>query len=162
MKVRGPKVARDLEALKHTGLARQDAIGDAVTAQVSRSLAVGIAGTLAAVVLGLVLSVVVGRGSAKPILAMTAAMDHLAKGDKTTEIPAQGRTDEVGLMATAVQVFKDNMIRADTLAAEQEHERKARQDRAHQDDQLTRHFTTLHSRYLHHHSPPPPQPQKQA
>src|SRR3546814_618604 len=105
LNVLGPKVASDLEALKQTGLARQDAIGDAVTAQVSRSLAVGIAGTLAAVVLGLVLSVVVGRGIAKPILAMTAAMDHLAKGDKTTEIPAQGRTDEVGLMATAVQVF---------------------------------------------------------
>src|SRR3546814_17056062 len=108
MKVRGPKDAMDREALKQTGLAGQDAIGDAGTAQVSRSLAVGIAGTLAAVVLGLVLSVVVGRGIAKPILAMTAAMDHLAKGDKTTEIPAQGRTDEVGLMATAVQVFKED------------------------------------------------------
>src|SRR3546814_15506710 len=40
LNVLGPKVASDLAALKQTGLSRQEAIGDASTAQVSRSLAV--------------------------------------------------------------------------------------------------------------------------
>src|SRR3546814_17704144 len=74
----------------------------------------------------------VGRGIARPVAAMTAAMRGLAAGDKGTEIPARGRRDEVGEMAAAVQVFKDNMIRADELAAEQEAERVAREiGRAH-------------------------------
>jgi methyl-accepting chemotaxis protein len=60
------------------------------------------------------------RSIAKPVTAMTAAMRKLAAREMETEIPAQGRTDEVGRMAAAVQVFKDNMIRADRLAAEQE------------------------------------------
>src|SRR3546814_10699903 len=51
---------------------------------------------------------------------MTVAMDRLAKGDKSTDIPAQGRKDEVGRMAAAVQVFKDNAIEMDRLQAEQE------------------------------------------
>src|SRR3546814_20975145 len=74
---------------------------------------------------------------------MTAAMDHLAKGDKTTEISAQGLTDEVGLLATAVQVFKDNMLRADTLAADQEQARTARKDRDRKVDQLTRDYDNI-------------------
>src|SRR3546814_12607166 len=68
LNVLGPKVASDLEALKQTGLARQDALGHAVTAQVRRPLAVGLAGTLAAVVHGPGLSVVVGRGIPTPPL----------------------------------------------------------------------------------------------
>ncbi len=56
----------------------------------------------------------------RPINAMAAAMATLAGGDKTIEIPAQGRKDEVGKMAKAVQVFKDNMIKTDQMTAEQE------------------------------------------
>jgi len=92
------------------------------------------------VVIGLALSVVVGRGIAGPIRAMTQAMDSLAKGDKATEIPARGRKDEVGHMAAAVQVFKDNMVKADRLAAEQAREREAREKRAQAIEALTRGF----------------------
>jgi methyl-accepting chemotaxis protein len=56
------------------------------------------------------------RAIARPIQAMTAAMRGLAAKDMTVEIPAKGRTDEVGQMAEAVSVFKENMIRADELA----------------------------------------------
>ena len=62
---------------------------------------------------------VVGRGVSGPILGMTAAMTKLAGGDKTIAIPGVGRTDEICNMAAAVQVFKDSMIRADELAADQ-------------------------------------------
>jgi Methyl-accepting chemotaxis protein len=88
------------------------------------------------VALGLVL-----RGAiATPITAMTGAMLKLAEGDKAVEIPARGRGDEIGAMAEAVQVFKDNAIRADRLAAEQETERKGREERARKIEGLTRGF----------------------
>jgi methyl-accepting chemotaxis protein len=56
----------------------------------------------------------------RPIGAMTRAMRALASGDKTAAIPGTDRGDEIGGMAGAVQVFKDSMIEADRLRAEQE------------------------------------------
>src|SRR5581483_12277606 len=59
------------------------------------------------------------RSIVPPIRRMTEAMGRLASGDKTIAVPGAGRRDEIGAMASAVQVFKDNMIEADRLRAEQ-------------------------------------------
>lgn len=53
-----------------------------------------------------------------PISRITASMVDLAKGNTSTQIPFGDRTNEIGQMAGAVQVFKDNMIRARELDAE--------------------------------------------
>ncbi|HEY3149096.1 MAG TPA: methyl-accepting chemotaxis protein, partial [Dongiaceae bacterium] len=68
------------------------------------------------------------RAICTPLNAMTGAMGTLASGNTSVEIPARNRTDEIGNMAAAMQVFKDNAIRADQMAAEQakEHEAKTR------------------------------------
>ncbi|MAU98196.1 MAG: methyl-accepting chemotaxis protein [Fulvimarina sp.] len=66
---------------------------------------------IAAVGLGIILS----RGVAGPINLMTGAMRRLASGEKSVAIPAQGRGDEIGEMAAAVQVFKDQAIEAERL-----------------------------------------------
>jgi methyl-accepting chemotaxis protein len=76
--------------------------------------------SLGALAIGLVLAWAIGRGIAGPVIGMTAAMQKLAGGDKSVEIPAQGRRDEIGQMAGAVEVFKHNMIEADRLRLEQE------------------------------------------
>ena len=52
--------------------------------------------------LGLILALVLGRGIAGPVKDMTAAMRRLADGDLEILIPAQGRRDEIGTMASAV------------------------------------------------------------
>ena len=54
----------------------------------------------------------------RPLGRMTAAMHQLASGDTRTEIPAVGRRDEVGAMAGAVQIFKENMIQTRRLEEE--------------------------------------------
>lgn len=65
-----------------------------------------------------------------PITHMTDAMTKLAGGDKTVEIHGRERSDEIGAMAAAVQVFKDNAIAMDKMRAEQEEEkRKAEQEK---------------------------------
>jgi len=70
------------------------------------------------------------RSIVNPIRSMTDAMQRLAGGDKTAEVPARDRADEVGEMAAAVQVFKENMIEAERLKAEQvEIEAQAAQER---------------------------------
>jgi methyl-accepting chemotaxis protein len=76
----------------------------------------GVALTLffAAVAFGLI---VVQRGAIRPLRALTATMLRLAADDLTVAVEGTARSDEVGGMARALQVFKDNMIRAEGLAA---------------------------------------------
>ncbi len=57
-------------------------------------------------------------GISRPIEGMTAAMGRLAAGDATLDVPGRGRRDEIGAMSAAVQVFKDNLIRARALEEE--------------------------------------------
>ncbi|WP_245452428.1 methyl-accepting chemotaxis protein [Bradyrhizobium forestalis] len=73
----------------------------------------------AGVGLGGTIALFTSRSIAAPIRGMTFAMGKLAGGDTSMNVPCVGRTDEVGEMANAVQVFKDNMIEADRLRAEQ-------------------------------------------
>ena len=47
-------------------------------------------------------------GIARPIQNITNSMNKLAGGDITSSIPYAGRTDEVGEMAAAVEVFRNN------------------------------------------------------
>jgi methyl-accepting chemotaxis protein len=58
------------------------------------------------------------RGIAAPIARMTEAMRRLAGGDLSTEIPGVGRSDEIGGMAAAVQVFKDEALEKGKLEVE--------------------------------------------
>ncbi len=64
----------------------------------------------------------------RPIDQMTTAMTRLSEHDLDGEIPGLNRRDEIGGMAAAVNVFKDNIVLADRLKAEQEEEqaRKAK------------------------------------
>ena len=64
-----------------------------------------------------------------PILRMTDAMGRLAANDLTTVIDGVGRRDEIGRMAGAVQVFKDNMAKARALEAEQRTEQERKEQR---------------------------------
>lgn len=79
-------------------------------------------------------------GVSTPIRKMTDAMGKLAAHDLTTQIEGVGRKDEVGSMAAAVQVFKDSMVEADRLKAEQEAAHAKQQERAKKLDDLTRGF----------------------
>ncbi|MCJ8325118.1 MAG: CHASE3 domain-containing protein, partial [Rhizobiales bacterium] len=63
---------------------------------------------LISIILGLGLAYLIGNGIANPIVAMTKAMKLLAGGDNEVEVPATERKDEIGDMAKAVLVFKQN------------------------------------------------------
>jgi methyl-accepting chemotaxis protein len=63
---------------------------------------------------------VIVRSITRPVSSMTAAMQRLAAGDMTTAVPARERGDEIGVMARAVQVFKDSLTEAERLRAAQE------------------------------------------
>jgi methyl-accepting chemotaxis protein len=73
-----------------------------------------------ALVLGVLAAWLIGRGIGRPVVAMTHAMRKLAGGDTSVVIPAAGRTDEVGEMASTLGVFRNNMIETVQLRATQE------------------------------------------
>jgi methyl-accepting chemotaxis protein len=55
-----------------------------------------------------------------PIGRMTSAMERLANRDRTIEIVGVGQSDEIGAMARAVQVFKDNAIAMEQMERERQ------------------------------------------
>ncbi len=98
--------------------------------------------TLILLALTTALVVTIVRGITQPIGGMTEAMTKLADGDKTSEILGTERGDEIGSMANAVQVFKENMIKADELAEAQRKEDEIKQKRAAALETLTSEFET--------------------
>jgi methyl-accepting chemotaxis protein len=112
----------------------------------TRTLIIG--GMLLAVVLGGGMGWFIGNGIAGPIGQMTSAMIKLAGGDKAVEIPGTSREDELGNMAEAVKVFKENMIRADELAAREAEESQKRQERAQSIESITSDFDASVSKLL--------------
>ena len=81
-------------------------------------------------VLGALLGWLIGGGISRPITAMTDVMAKLANKDWQVDIQGAGRKDELGQMARAVAVFRDNGVEGERLAAEQEAERVAKEQRA--------------------------------
>ena len=86
-------------------------------------------------VLAMIVTLVVTRQSVTlPLTRMTRAMSRLAEGDLETNIPNVGRGDELGAMAQAMQVFRDEAIKARDLerqATESSARRAAEDGRVH-------------------------------
>ncbi|WFU70803.1 methyl-accepting chemotaxis protein [Bradyrhizobium sp. CB2312] len=72
-----------------------------------------------AILFGLIVAFLTARSLVGPLTSMTRAMGLLAGGNLEVEIPGRGNADEIGDMAKAIQVFKDNMVETERLRAEQ-------------------------------------------
>ncbi|WP_162138091.1 methyl-accepting chemotaxis protein [Pararhodospirillum photometricum] len=86
------------------------------------------------------LGLVVTRALAQPVAALTTAMTALANADVETPIPCTGQKDELGMMARAVQVFKDNAIARAALEAREKQAQTAREARRERLEGLTHDF----------------------
>jgi methyl-accepting chemotaxis protein len=72
----------------------------------------------------------VGLGVIQPMTRMTGVMARLAGGRMDIEIPSLNRADEVGAIARAVQVFRENALRVQAMESEQAGlKQKAEEDR---------------------------------
>ena len=71
------------------------------------------------IVLSLVLAWLVARSIVPPIRHLTETMTKLSEGDTSVGIDAVDQKDEIGDMARAVQVFKDNAIKVAAMSEEE-------------------------------------------
>lgn len=80
---------------------------------------------------GVATAFLTARAVAVPLVGMTSAMGKLAEGNLDAVVPSIQRSDEIGEMAAAVQVFKQNAIKvrelndADAIRTGQTRERAA-------------------------------------
>jgi methyl-accepting chemotaxis protein len=96
-----------------TALAKQRAAGLVRSSFIGIVIVLGVMVMLVLAVIWLMILAV-----ARPVAAMTEIMRRLARQDTAVAVIGIGRRDEIGAMASAVQVFKDNAIERIKLAAE--------------------------------------------
>ena len=96
-----------------------------------------------AILLSLGVAFVMGRTIARPLARVASATQSIAEGDKTIDVPHQTRSDEVGLVANAVEVFRRNAIRMEEMASEQaERDKAAHEERVQERQVLAATFET--------------------
>ncbi|MND42125.1 Methyl-accepting chemotaxis protein II [compost metagenome] len=90
--------------------------------------------------IGVILAIfVASRGITTPIARLCQRMASLAKGETAAEIDGTGRGDEVGQMARAVQVFRENAVERIRLEQETEANRSlSEKDRMGREQQKAR------------------------
>lgn len=71
------------------------------------------------VLLAVSLSLVIGRSVSGPLLRLTGQMESLITGSTDIQIRYQKRTDEVGVIAKAVEFFRQALVERGRLEAEQ-------------------------------------------
>ena len=70
------------------------------------------------------------------LVRSSGVMQRLAKGELDTQVHGTSRRDEIGEMARAVQVFKDNAIEIQRLEAETEAQRQAAEETRRKNDEV--------------------------
>ena len=109
-----PALMDKLKTLRLSLTAFAEEIANGAVATAASGTGAVIYASAFAVVLGSLLAWFIVRGIIVPLNAMTGAMTGLAAGDGTVEIPEMRSRSELGAMARAVDVFKQN---ADKIAA---------------------------------------------
>lgn len=104
---------------------------------------------IVAIALGAGVSFYVIRDVSRGIASIASPMQALGAGDLTTEVPHRGKKTELGMMADALQVFKEALIakqEADKAASE---DAEAKIQRSHRVDAITREFEEMIETVVH-------------
>ena len=127
----GPRIADEAENLKLTNKTLQDEIGPRASQNIENTVLLAIIVSGLAVAIGAVAALFVAGLISRPITRMTSTMNTMAEGEYDLEVPAQDQKDEIGLMAKAVEVFRQNGIRVREMSEEEKaREERVRADRA--------------------------------
>ena len=112
----------------------------ATAAYVAAARQIQIGSAVLVLMIGGALAFLIARSIVRPVGGMTEAMARLAAGDTAVAVPSQDAAGELGAMAEAVEVFRQNAITRAELEAAQATEQEARLRRVERVDQLVRAF----------------------
>lgn len=117
-----PLVKDQMQAALHAAALRGEDFArtrDATSGMIDGAVTTQKVVAVLALLLGVSVAWLVGRSIIRPVRGMTQAMVRLAEGETAVEIPSRDATDELGAMAKAVEVFRQNAIERVRLEAEQ-------------------------------------------
>lgn len=121
----GEQFTQSLTLINESANKRLESRLSEADAAVDRSVTAAVTTSLAAIAIFLPLMIFVTRSVVGGLSGLTVAMTSLAEGNLDTQVPFITRRDELGTMAGAVQVFKENAAEISRLRDDRE-----RQDRA--------------------------------
>ncbi|MTJ80489.1 MAG: bacteriohemerythrin [Telmatospirillum sp.] len=91
---------------------------------VEGAVSVAIALSIGAILIGVAFAWRIAGSILHPVRGMTGTMTALASGDHGIAVPGLDAADEIGDMARAVQVFKENALRVERMTREQEAQKR--------------------------------------
>ncbi|WP_417309204.1 methyl-accepting chemotaxis protein [Devosia sp.] len=126
---------------RDVALAQVTALHESLSEQASFATMVQAGLGLAIAIVACLIMFLAARNIAKPIEKITAAMKDLVNGDTQSPIPFQQRGDEVGQIANAVEVFRENAVKVKQMThAEVEAEQRRQEERARMMQELRSEF----------------------
>ena len=123
----GPLMGETADQISQTIIERQHELGESGDKTLGTTQTVVIGASIVAVVLALIAAFLIATRISGALRAITEAMRTLAAGDKAIEIKGADRADEIGEMAQALIVFRDQAVEMERMEAEQA-ELKARSE----------------------------------
>ncbi|MGA1800630.1 methyl-accepting chemotaxis protein [Rhizobium sp. HT1-10] len=117
-----PKLTDFTTSVTESSSKESDRLAEVTNSTVMTTLAIVAVGLVAVLAFGFI---AVRGWLVRPIQQLAKTMNVLANGDLTASVDGVERRDEVGTMAKAVQVFKDNGLRAKELERDSESSRLA-------------------------------------
>jgi methyl-accepting chemotaxis protein len=97
---------------------------DDVDATVFHHAVFAASGGLAGLIIAGLIALVLGRGLTRPLAVLCGALDRLAGGDVTVEVPGTERRNEIGRIARGLEAFKHGLADAVQLRAAQAEQRQ--------------------------------------
>ncbi|MFN3171413.1 MAG: methyl-accepting chemotaxis protein [Hyphomicrobiales bacterium] len=125
----GPMINTAAVTAEYDQIDAQNNLGPVLTERFGRSMTITAIVGVVILLIGAAIAVFLSRGLSNAIASMTGAMRSLADNDLEVDVPGRERSDEIGEMAAAVQVFKDNMVEGRDLRASQANEQKSKEQR---------------------------------
>jgi methyl-accepting chemotaxis protein len=113
---------------------------DDIDNQYRKALVIELAIVLLVGAIVFLVSMAISRTLSRPLQELTAVMRRLAGGDLAVRVPDATEQNELGEMAAAVAVFRDNAVTARNLEAEKAKEEAFRQRRQEALERLTAEF----------------------
>lgn len=105
-------------------------------------------GSLFAIGMALLSGWWLSRLIARPLGQITIAVNELAAGNNDIEVPAIKRTDEIGLMAQAVETFKQAAIEKQRLEQEAEAARIAAEEQRRKQEAESQFYVEAHNTFM--------------
>ncbi len=116
-----PVVGQFMAGTEQRGEAVDAAVRESISTVKTAAWGISIGAVLLVLVVGIALAIDVSR----VLTRVQQAMSRLAARDLDVEVPGLGRSDEIGAMAGAIEVFKESMVRERQQEAESEAQRQA-------------------------------------